>query len=229
MLNRYAIYYTPPPGDLARLGAAWLGWDVTRGIPVAHPTVAVDIAKATERPRKYGLHGTVKAPFFLADCKSETKLADALAAFCAGQNRVQLDGLALSQIGRFLALTPVGDAGTLTNLAANTVRALDGFRAPMSDAEFARKNRPQLSPQQRQYLQDWGYPHVLEHFRFHITLTGPLADSDQQPVRDAVLDYLGDAIPQPFVVDSLTLCADDAEGQFAEVARFALGKASNSL
>ncbi len=229
MFNRYAIYYTPPPGDLARLGAAWLGWDVARGIAVAHPALAVDVAKATDRPRKYGLHGTVKAPFFLADGTSEAGLAEALTVFCAGRDAVQLDGLALSQIGRFLALTTVGDVDALGDLAAATVKTLDGFRAPMTDAEYARKNRPQLSPQQRQYLREWGYPHVMEHFRFHITLTGPLAEADLQPVREAAMDYLGNMIPQPFVIDSLTLCGEDTDGRFVEVARFALGKAADSL
>ena len=229
MFTRYAIYYTPPPGDLARLGAAWLGWDVAQGKAVAHPDLAIDLAKVTEAPRKYGLHGTIKAPFFLADGLSESALADALAAFCAGQNRVTLDGLALSRIGRFLALTPLGNVDALTQLSADTVTALDSFRAPMTDAEFARKNKPQLSGQQRQHLQNWGYPYVMEDFRFHITLTGPLSDVDQQAVRDAATGYLGDAIPQPFVIDSLTLCGEDASGRFTEIARFALGKASNSL
>ncbi|HBR36147.1 MAG TPA: phosphonate metabolism protein, partial [Sulfitobacter pontiacus] len=64
MFKRYAIYYTPPPGDFARRGAVWLGWDVQAGEAVAHPDIeGLDIAKLTQRPRKYGLHGTVKAPF----------------------------------------------------------------------------------------------------------------------------------------------------------------------
>ena len=69
----------------------------------------------------------------------------------------------------------------------------------------------------------------MEDFRFHITLTGPLDDADQQPVRDAVAGHLGGTIPQPFTIDSLTLCGEDANGRFVEIARFALGKAAYSL
>ena len=33
---------------------------------------------------------------------------------------------------------------------------------------------PNLTPGQDALLQVWGYPYVLEHFRFHLSLTGPL-------------------------------------------------------
>ena len=102
MFKRYAIYYTPRPGDFAQRGAAWLGWDLQAGIPVEHPAIDdLDIAKLTDRPRKYGLHGTVKAPFELTKASTEAQLAEGVATFCKGQAPVQLDGLALSQIGRF--------------------------------------------------------------------------------------------------------------------------------
>jgi hypothetical protein len=224
MFKRYAIYYTPPPGDFARRGAAWLGWDVQAGEAVAHPDIAgLDIAKLTQRPRKYGLHGTVKAPFFLADATSAAQLTDGLAAFCKGQARVQLDGLALSQIGRFLALVPQGDTTALGSLAASANVVLDAFRAPLSEAEFTRKNAPYLTDQQRIYLKTYGYPHIMEYFRFHITLTGPLAPDQIDPVKTALHRYLGSETPAPFTIDSLTLCGEDAQGRFHEVERFAFG------
>ncbi len=45
---------------------------------------------------------------------------------------------------------------------------------PLTDAELARRRRAALTPEQDALLQAWGYPYVLEHFRFHLSLTGPL-------------------------------------------------------
>jgi len=60
------------------------GWAGTcrRGIPVEHPAIDdLDIAKLTDRPRKYGLHGTVKAPFELTKASTEAQLAEGIATF----------------------------------------------------------------------------------------------------------------------------------------------------
>ncbi|MFT6090105.1 DUF1045 domain-containing protein [Sulfitobacter sp.] len=230
MFKRYAIYFTPPPGGFTRLGTAWLGWDLAQGCTVPHPDIAgVNVAPITERPRKYGLHATIKAPFTLADGATEQGLTDALAAFCAARPSVILDGLALTQIGRFMALTPKGDTSALNGLASAAMQSLDGFRAPLGEAEFDRKNRPNMSDRQRQLLRQWGYPHVEEFFRFHITLTGPVPDAEMAQVRQAIEANLMPAIPAPFDIDSLTLCAEDMDGRFHQIERFALGKAANSL
>jgi len=197
---------------------------------VPHPDiVGVNVATITERPRKYGLHATIKAPFTLADGTTEQELTSALAAFCASHSTVTLDGLGLTQIGRFLALTPAGDTSDLNGLASEAMQSLDRFRAPLGDAEFNRKNRPNMQDRQRQLLRKWGYPHVEEFFRFHITLTGPVPDAEMMRVRHAIETYLMPAIPAPFEIDSLTLCGEDIDGRFHQIARFGLGKAANSL
>jgi hypothetical protein len=230
MFKRYAIYFTPPPGCFSQLATAWLGWDLTQGRAVPHPDIeGVNVATLTERPRKYGLHATIKAPFTVADGVTEQELTDALAAFCAAHPTVTLGGLGLMQIGRFLAMTPVGDTSALNGLASAAVRSLDPFRAPLGEAEFNRKNRPNMSVRQRQLLRTWGYPHVEEFFRFHITLTGPIPDAEIMQVRQAIEAYLIPAMPAPFDIDSLTLCGEDTDGRFHQIARFGLRKASNSL
>jgi len=230
MFKRYAIYFTPPPGGFSQLATAWLGWELAQVCAVPHPDIAgVDVAALTERPRKYGLHATIKAPFILADSTTEQELTDALAAFCVGRPTVTLDGLGLTQIGRFLALTPAGETSALNGLASAAVQSLDPFRAPLSEAEFNRKDRPNMSDRQRELLRQWGYPHVKEFFRFHITLTGPVPDAEMMRVRQAIEAYLMPAIPAPFDIDSLTLCGEDMGGRFHQIARCALGKAANSL
>tara|TARA_R110001632_G_scaffold232050_1_gene371825 strand:+ start:529 stop:1221 length:693 start_codon:yes stop_codon:yes gene_type:complete len=230
MYSRYAIYFTPPPGVFACLGAAWLGWDIKTGTTAHQPDYAgVDINKITQRPRKYGLHGTIKAPFRLADGQTETGLANALETFCSGREPFVLDGLTLSKIGRFLALTPQGNPSALVDLAGDAVENFERFRAPLSDDELARKNSPALTEKQRIYLNTFGYPYVKEYFRFHITLTGPLSPDQSSSVSTLLLDYLQPACLRPFTIDSLSLCGEASNGYFHEIDRFALGKATNSV
>ena len=73
--TRYAIYYLPPAGALADFGARWLGWDVRRGAAAVQLDLP-GLRDATEAPRKYGFHGTLKPPFRLAE--GQERLIDAL-------------------------------------------------------------------------------------------------------------------------------------------------------
>ena len=220
--DRYAIYYTPQ-GALAEAGAAWLGWDLARGRAVAHPEVAgLDVAALTETPRKYGLHATVKPPFVLAEGTSADGLLAKFKTLCTRLAPVTLDGLALTQLGRFLALTPEGDTAALNAIAAEVVRGLDTFRAPPTEADLARRRQANLTPEQEANLSQWGYPYVMEAFRFHITLTGKLPKGDLPQVTAALAPYITPHLPQPFVLDSLTLVGQAPDGMFHEVHRAAL-------
>ena len=220
--DRYAIYFTPQ-GSLAEVGAAWLGWDVARGQRVAHPQVAgLDVSGVTEKPRKYGLHATIKPPFSLADGTSAEDLVFAFTALCAQIAPVTLKGLTLSRLGRFLALTAEGDSNALDTMAAKVVANLDAFRAPPSDADLARRRRANLTPAQEANLERWGYPYVMDAFRFHITLTGKLPKSEQARVNAALVTYFNPYLPQPFVLDSLTLVGQAEDGMFHEVHRATL-------
>ncbi|MBO9429788.1 DUF1045 domain-containing protein [Sulfitobacter sp. R18_1] len=220
--DRYAIYYTPK-GALAEAGAAWLGWDLARGRAVAHPEVAgLDVAALTQTPRKYGLHATIKPPFVLAEGASADGVLSEFEALCTRLAPVTLDGLALTPLGRFLALTPAGDTAALNAMAAEVVRGLDTFRAPPTEAELARRRQANLTPVQEANLSQWGYPYVMEAFRFHITLTGKLPKADLPQVTAALAPYITPHLPQPFVLDSLTLVGQAEDGMFHEVHRAAL-------
>lgn len=226
--RRYAIYYLPEPGPLADFGAEWLGWDALDGRPRPHPALngtAIDIAALTETPRKYGFHGTVKPPFHLAGGTSASDLRDAAAALCAEAAPVQLDGLELASLGRFLALRPEGDPAPLAALAARVVRDLDRFRAPPSEAELARRRNARLSPAQEANLTRWGYPYVMDDFRFHMTLTGSIADEGLRERTLAALTPLAaPVLPRPFRIDSLCLAGADDSGRFRLIERLPLGR-----
>ncbi len=220
--DRYAIYYTPQ-GSLAEVGAAWLGWDVARGHAVAHPEVAgLDVAVLTQTPRKYGLHATIKPPFVLAEGTTADGLLAEFEALCTRLSPVTLDGLALTPLGRFLALTPEGDTAALNAMAAEVVRGLDTFRAPPTEADLVRRRQANLTPKQEANLSQWGYPYVMEAFRFHITLTGKLPKGDLPQVTAALAPYIAPHLSQPFILDSLTLVGQAEDGMFHEVHRAAL-------
>lgn len=222
MFTRYAVYFTPS-GHLAEFGATWLGWNLATGTTCPHPKgTGLDIAKLTRTPRKYGMHGTIKPPFRLKDGTDVDGLQSALADLARTLPPVVLDSLNLSRIGRFLALVPAGDTSQLADLAARVVSELDMFRAPPTDAELAKRRKARLSPAQEQHLLDWGYPYVMDQFRFHITLTGGLDDTTAQNALAALAPMVAQVLPVPFVIDSLTVVGEDSGGFFHEIHRYTL-------
>ncbi|MEX2455572.1 MAG: DUF1045 domain-containing protein, partial [Rhodospirillaceae bacterium] len=90
--------------------------------------------------------------------------------------------------------------------------------------ELARRRAAGLTPAQNALLQRWGYPYVLEEFRFHITLTGRL-DADARPRFEKALESaLAPALGRPLTVDSLCLFVQPApDARFHLHRRFVLG------
>ena len=222
--TRYAIYYAPPAdAEWTQFATSWLGWDMETGAPVAHPAVdGIDVASVTEVPRKYGLHATMKPPFRLREGQTVEALYDACTALAARQAPVSLDGLEIARLGRFLALRPVGETHALNALAAACVQELDAFRAPASEAELARRRAAGLSPAQERHLLPWGYPYVLDQFRFHITLSGRLDKSTLTGVETALGQQLAPLLPAPFPISDLALMGEAEDGRFHLIQRYAL-------
>ena len=175
--TRFAIYYVPPDGPLADFGAGWLGWDVVAGRDVTQFDLP-GLHDITMTPRKYGFHGTLKPPFRLQDGQTLGALKQAASDLAVALAPAQCDGLKLTQIGRFLALTPYGPIDGVQRVAAACVRELDAFRAPAGEAELARRRKVGLSARQEALLVQWGYPYVLDEFRFHLTLSGRLPKNE---------------------------------------------------
>lgn len=223
---RHAVYYAPAPGAFADRTAAWLGWDAEAARPCTHPDIAglpAGVADLTAAPRKYGFHGTLKPPFRLADGQTPAGLAEACAALAARLQPVSLPALALDGIDGFLALVPKGDTTALAALAATVVRDLDRFRAPPTAAEIARRKPAALSDRQREHLSTWGYPYVMEDFRFHLTLTGNIGSAACDRVAGALWPWLGPVLPQPFVLADLCLFGERRDGTFRILHRYPLG------
>ncbi|MCB1334728.1 MAG: DUF1045 domain-containing protein [Roseivivax sp.] len=216
--SRYAIYYLPPKGPLAQFGASWLGWDAASGAPVPQPEGA---AAMTADPSKYGFHGTLKPPFRLAGHRTAEDLKQAVAILAARHAPVRCGPLRLSRLGRFLALVPSGETEALAQLASACVTGLDDFRGPPAPTELERRRKAGLSQRQEALLLRWGYPYVLDQFRFHLTLTGRLpADTIAQA--EQRIAGLMPSLPEAFAIDSLCLCGERQDGRFELVHRYAL-------
>ncbi|MES2666932.1 MAG: DUF1045 domain-containing protein [Pseudomonadota bacterium] len=238
-MTRFAVYYAPRPGPFADATAAWLGWDLARGQPVDQPTPALPrpLSDITRAPRRYGFHGTIKPPFRLAKGLRPEALVQATAELAARLAQVTLPGLHLPnlhlpnlhlpgpdlpQADRFLALTPTGDTAPLQALAATVVQVLDPFRAELTEAEILRRRPDRLTARQRDLLATFGYPHVMEEFRFHLTLTGTLNEAEHPAIAAAAAAQVAGLLPEPFRIADLCLCGEDADGRFHLLHRFAL-------
>jgi len=208
--GRYAIYFAPGPGTaLARFGAEWLGYDVAAGTAAtqaAAPGVDLDRLRAiTAEPRHYGFHATLKPPFALAPGTDAEGLVEAIAALAAHVAPFATPSLRLARIAGFLALTLAEPCPAMQALADRCVREFDRFRAPLADTELQRRRRAGLSPRQEALLQRWGYPYVMDEFRFHMTLTARLAAEESAIVERALAPLVAPLCAAPLAVDAVSL------------------------
>lgn len=208
---RYAIYYTPPEtSGLAARARLWLGRNPFDGSTCARPHPFADEVAG---PRRYGFHATLKAPFRLADGYSEAHLIAAFMAFAARQKSVVLNALVLHRLDSFFALVPGARSADLQDLADTAVSIFEPFRASLSEAEIARRRPETLTPRQRDYLASWGYPYVLEEFRFHLTLSGPIRTPEGGAALERALQrHFGPDIGQPLILDMIALFVEPAPG-----------------
>ncbi|MYF89607.1 MAG: DUF1045 domain-containing protein, partial [Boseongicola sp. SB0676_bin_33] len=121
----------------------------------------------------------------------------------------------------FLALTPVGDAPALQCLAHNLVAELDWLRATPTGAELARRRAARLTSSQEANLLRWGYPYVMDEFRFHMTLTGKLTGTRCLLAETAIRNRLPE-LPRPFDMAEIALVGERADGMFHTLNRYAL-------
>ena len=184
---RYAIYHAPAPGsDLDRFGAQLLGYDAYSGEDLPFPNdvirMAPDWRDLTLDPRKYGFHATLKPPMSLAPGRTESELLAACESFAGKPRPIPVLTPVVGSISGFIAVVPAEPSPEVERLAADCTREFDSFRAPLTPRDRARRNPSDLTPSQREYLDRWGYPYVMEEFRFHMTLTGRLAAERREPV-----------------------------------------------
>jgi putative phosphonate metabolism protein len=211
---RYAIYFTAPQGsDLDRFGAAHLGYDAWSGDELPFPRAVLqavpDWRALTQDPRKYGFHATLKAPMALADGKTETELLDACAMFVGAPRAIPTIEPVVQSISGFIAVVPAQAPRELEQLAADCVSAFDSFRAPLTVDDRARRNPAKLTPRQCDHLDRWGYPYVMEEFRFHMTLTGRLDATRREPILAMLRDRFAELGIERLAIDRIALFKQD--------------------
>jgi len=226
---RYAIYFAPDAGSsLERIGSEILGRHAGGSKEITQPNLPgitpERMRELTASPRHYGLHATLKPPFFLAEAHDETALLENVAIIASKMPAFDLPGLELTSLGSFLALTPTAPCPELQDLARICVTVPDTFRRPPRPEELARRRAKGLTLNQERLLGLWGYPYVLEEMRFHLTLTGSISDPEERErLRAALTPLLAPVLHTPLPVRDICVfrqaCFHEA---FAILRRFPL-------
>jgi putative phosphonate metabolism protein len=214
---RYALYFTPPKDDpLTLLAGRWLGRDAFSGEEFpAHDAGGISAAEQrelTEEPRRYGFHATLKAPFELAASVTERDLMAVAEDFAAKTPAFILPELVLGQLGRFFALVPGDLYPPLQEFAAKVVKFFEPFRAALSEADIARRKPESLSEAHRANLLRWGYPYVMDEFRFHMTLTGQVVPERQDAMRALLENTFADHAGRPIAISGLAVFIEETRG-----------------
>jgi ribose 1,5-bisphosphokinase len=231
--TRYSLYFAPEQSSpWWQAGCRWLGRDPALVQALPQPALsnvtAAEFHTLTSDARRYGFHATLKAPFRLAEDCTLAQLDAALRAFCQQQHSLIIPAPQVEWMGNFLALRPHGDASAINRFAMACVSTFDSFRAPLSAADIARRQRHPLSDRQMQLLQRWGYPYTEEEFRFHMTLTDALHEPVQaEAICQAAQNFF--TIDAPLQLNGLALFTESAPGTpFQLVQRYAFGAENDS-
>jgi putative phosphonate metabolism protein len=211
---RYAIYYAADADSgLSRFGAELLGYDAHTGNELPFPDdalrVAPDWRDVSADPRKYGFHATLKAPMALAAEMSEAGLMSACATFAAQSRAIPVIRPIVDSISGFIAVIPAEPTRELTQLVADCVRDFDEFRAPLTPEDRDRRKPEKLTERQRDHLDRWGYPYVMEDFRFHMTLTGRLDRERRGPIIDMLRGRFATLHLDTLAIDRIALFKQD--------------------
>jgi len=226
--KRFAVYYVPEANSqLGTLGNHWLGWSLADGEFVdrlTDPLVPKDITTITKRAQKYGFHGTLKPPMRLKTEFGQTEFLSALRQLAANQRPFTIPEMRVKLIGNFLALTPSAPCPLLDQLATNLVVGLDDLRQPPDDLEIAKRASVGLTERQYRLLNKWGYPYVLEEFRFHLTLSDVLVQDRATAVLHAAKTIFSVAIQSPIQVSDIAAVGESETDMFHLIERVPLGR-----
>jgi putative phosphonate metabolism protein len=218
---RYAVYYAPPAGSaMEAAGAAWLGWNPETGETPPPPDVPGPLLEArpelVRQARRYGFHGTLKAPFRIAEKFDPADLDAALQRFAAATPPAE--GPALTAVHAegeemgFVALMPDGPSPEIDALAERCVTELDLLRAPLTAAEMAKRRRVGLDTMEDSNLRKWGYPYVLKRFKFHITLSVRVSRAEAAEIVPELDELFAPTLEWPFTIRELALFGDPGDG-----------------
>jgi hypothetical protein len=124
---------------------------------------------------------------------------------------------------------PAEASDNLSLLAADCVRNFDSFRAPMTTEDRARRNPSALTPAQVEHLDRWGYPYVMDDFRFHMTLTGRVSTERREQLVEMLQQRFAALDLKTLAVDRIAVFRqNDAGSRFRVLAQFGLRSTDKS-
>ena len=218
MSTRYAVYFAPEKfSPWWMFGAHWLGRDECDGVALTQPQLEdippQELQRLTVEPRRYGFHATLKAPFRLAEGCDEETLLTRLRTLAKTLSPLQLGPLRANMLSNFVALVPENVTTGLQELAASCVISLDDLRAPLSKDDVFKRQADKLDTRGAELLALYGYPHVMERFRLHMTLTGPTDKPTAQCIQHAIATEVArlNALT-PLALDRLCLFVERTPG-----------------
>jgi hypothetical protein len=132
--------------------------------------------------------------------------------FAGAHEPFQLPLLEVGRLGSFFGLMPAMPCEQMRHFACAVVQEFDAFRAPISDAEIERSDTVDLSASQFTNLYRWGHPYVMDEFRFHMSLTGPLVASDVRRFEGVLKDYFAPYLMKPVEIANLALFVEEEPG-----------------
>jgi hypothetical protein len=207
MSARYAIYYAPELGSpLDAFGRTWFDEKTNGNAKAIANLNPKRLAELSETSRKYGFHGTLKPPFGLNPSSSIESLLSAARVFARSLSPIEIPPLELAIIGKFIALTPTTQSAALEKLSAACVRAFEAYRLPLSDEQLENYKQNKLTVHQEQMLEHWGYPYVMEEFRFHISVTDRIDDPrEREEIMDALEKVAAPILRKPVTVREIAV------------------------
>ena len=221
---RVALYYAPPSDDpLHDAASTWLGRDAETDEARRQPGLP-DIAAITADARGYGFHATLKAPMRLAEGVTWEQFVAAVESVAACIRPFGLPRLSVQDVHGFLAIREAEPSHALQALSDLCVAGVDHLRAPLSEAELAKRRRRGLPPVQEALLTRWGYTYVFGEFFFHMTLTKRLSEAEKAIWLPAATDYFDPILEQPRRVGEIALFTQAAaDAPFTIARRIPLG------
>ena len=232
--KRVAIYFLPKKNSsLENFGKNLLGRDINKKKKISLTrrqkyfinrgfTYFDELKDYCEQPAKYGFHATLKAPFRLKRNVKTKNFYDVISHIAAQHSRFKIKGLKIVYSKKFTFITSRKPNKLLINLENDLVKHLDTFRAELNKTEIKKRNPDSLTFKQNKYLKEWGYPFVLDQFKFHMTLmnqnNNKLSNKQKLELEKLIYKISNNLLE----FNEISLLGENKNGYFEEIKRFKL-------
>jgi hypothetical protein len=118
----------------------------------------------------------------------------------------------VARLGNYYSLVPTLPCENVRYLASSIVQHFDGFRAPLSEADIERSDPDGLSAAQFTNLHRWGNPYVMDEYRFHMPVTGPVNVVDMPRIEQALRGIFEPVLAEPIAISNIALMMEEGMG-----------------